>query len=59
MAFYAITHVVSSLLKGCLAVVSVFLIGLLVFLAIKSTKEPVIIFDSIVIENLEIRKVME
>ena len=55
--FYAINHVVSALFKGCLVAVSVFLIGLLVFLFVKSTKVPVNLLDIYIIDNFEIHKV--
>lgn len=57
IVFYAVTHVVSSILKGCMVAVFVAIIGLLVFFFIKSTKEPVSIFGYYQIDNFEITRI--
>ena len=57
IVFYVVTHVVSSIFKGCMVTVFVVIIGLLVFFLIKSTKEPVNVFGYYQIDNFEVTKI--
>lgn len=59
IVFYVATHLLSSVVHGCLITIGVGIIGLLLILSIKSTQEPVKVFNYFVIENLEIRKVQQ
>ncbi len=56
VVFIVVTRILSSLVKGCLVSVLVFLIVITAFLLYKSTVEPIEVFGIYKIHNLEITK---
>ena len=54
---YVLTHVMSSLFKGCLTAVLILIVGLFAFFLVKSASEPINVLDFYVIDNFEITKI--
>jgi hypothetical protein len=57
IVMYVFTHVLKSIVMGCLTSLSLLIIGLFVFLLVKSTKEPVNVFNYYIIDNFEISRI--
>ena len=57
MLAYAITHVVSSLVKGLLSLFFVVVIVYMAVILVRSTKAPVDLFGMYRVDNFEIEKI--
>lgn len=57
IVYFALTKILSSLLKGCLVTLGIFLLVVGGYVFLKSTKEPVVLFDTYVIDNFKVTKI--
>ncbi len=54
IVYFALAKILSSILKGCLVTVGAFLLAGTVYYFLISTKQPVTIFDFIMIDNFQV-----
>lgn len=54
---YVLTHVLSSLFKGCITTLGLLIIVGIVYIFVSSTFRPVNLLNYFVVENFEVRKV--
>jgi len=54
VVYFALAKLLSSILKGCLVTAGIFILVVGAYIFLKSTVEPVILFDRIKIDNLRI-----
>ena len=52
--YFTLAKLLSSILKGCLVSVGIFVIVFGTYVFLKSTKEPVVLFHSILIDNFDV-----
>lgn len=57
IVYIVFVKIVSSLIKGCLVTGGVFVLVVIGFLLLKSTKTPVILFDTFVVEDFKVTKI--
>ena len=56
LLYYVFTKILSSVLKGCMVSLFIFVVVLAAIILYKSTKEPVNILGLYVVENFEVTK---
>ncbi len=57
IVYFALTKILSSLLKGCLVTLGIFILFVGGYVFLKSTKEPVLLFNTYIVDNFKITKV--
>lgn len=57
IVYFALTKILSNLLKGCLVTVGIIALIAAGYVSLKSTKEPVILFNTYVVDNFKITKI--
>ncbi len=57
IVYFALTKILSSMLKGCLVTLGIFILISSGYALLKSTKEPVTLFNTYVIDNFNISKI--
>jgi hypothetical protein len=54
IVYVTLTKILSSIFKGCLVTVGVSVLVILGFIFLKSTKEPVTLFNKVLIDNFQV-----
>lgn len=55
VVYFALTKLLSSIFNGFLVTVGIFILLSSVYVFLKSTKMPVVLFNSVVVDNFQVR----